>query len=152
MRVSTKSDYALRALIELASHDDEQAMSADEIGQLQDIPLGFLKSILSDLRRAGLVLARRGQFGGWLLNRDPATLSVADVMRAMDGPLVSVYGIRPEGVAYNERAAALQHVWVAARQSLRDVFEQVTVAQLARQELPDAIAELIASDDAWQPH
>ena len=121
MRVSAKSDYALRALIEMAAREDAKAVSAEELGRLQDIPHGFLQAILADLRKAGIVISQRGQSGGWRLARTPDTVSVADVIRAVDGPLVSVYGLRPEAVTYNERADVLQHVWIAARDSLREV-------------------------------
>src|ERR671920_1274172 len=113
---------------------------------------GFLQAILADLRRAGVVMSQRGQSGGWRMARDPESVSVADVIRAVDGPLVSVYGLRPEAVSYNERADVLQRVWIAARHSLRDVFEQVSVADLASGELPNAVARLTEDEDAWQPH
>lgn len=151
MRVSAKSDYALRALIELAGSADERAVSAEELGRSQDIPHGFLQAILADLRKAGIVLSQRGQSGGWRLARAAAAISVADVIRAVDGPLVSVYGLRPESVEYNERARVLQHVWIAARDSLREVLEQVTIAQLAAGELPRDVARRVADDDAWAP-
>jgi Rrf2 family protein len=132
MRVTAKSDYALRALIE--------------------IPHGFLQAILADLRRSGVVIAQRGQSGGWRLSKDAADISVADVIRAVDGPLVSVYGLRPEAVNYNETASVLQLVWIAGRSSLRDVFEQVSVRQLAEGKMPKAVTSRTADDDAWQSH
>ena len=152
MRVSAKSDYALRALIELAVTDDGAPVSAEELGKRQDIPHGFLQAILADLRRAGVVLSQRGQSGGWRLARSAETVTVADVIRAVDGPLVSVHGHRPEAVSYNESAEVLQHVWIAARSSLRDVFEQVTIRALADGKLPRAVTSRTGSDDAWQPH
>lgn len=152
MRVSAKSDYALRALIEMASSDGAAAVSAEELGRRQEIPHGFLQAILADLRRAGIVLSQRGQSGGWRMARPADEVHVADVIRAVDGPLVSVYGLRPEAVSYNDSAEVLQHVWIAARRSLRDVFEQVSIAQLAARELPDAVTSRTADEDAWQPH
>jgi Rrf2 family protein len=155
MRVSAKADYALRALIEMAARvdgDGGRPVSAEELGRLQEIPHNFLQAILADLRKAGIVHAQRGQSGGWRLAQAAQTVSVADVIRAVDGPLVSVYGLRPEAVSYNERAEALQRVWIAARHSLRDVFEQVSVADLAAGELPPPVAALTEDDDAWQPH
>lgn len=152
MRVSAKSDYALRALIEMASREDGKAVSAEELGRLQEIPHGFLQAILADLRRAGVVMSQRGQSGGWRMGRPAAEVSVADVIRAVDGPLVSVYGLRPEAVTYNDRADVLQHVWIAARDSLREVFEQVSIQQLADQKLPEAVTSRTADEDAWQPH
>ena len=152
MRVSAKSDYALRALIEMAARADGRAVSAEELGRLQGIPHGFLQAILADLRRSGIVISQRGQSGGWRMNRDPKDVSVADVIRAVDGPLVSVYGLRPESVSYNEAAEVLQHVWIAARRSLRDVFEEVSIQQLADGSLPEAVTARTVDEDAWQPH
>ena len=152
MRVSAKSDYALRALIEMAGRTDGAPVSAEELGRLQEIPHGFLQAILADLRRSGVVVSQRGQSGGWRLNRAPEEISVADVIRAVDGPLVSVYGLRPEAVSYNQSAAVLQHVWIAARRSLRDVFEEVTLAHMSDGKLPKAVTSRTADEDAWQPH
>ena len=152
MRVTAKSDYALRALIEIARRSDDAPVSAEEIGKLQDIPHGFLQAILADLRRADIVVSQRGQSGGWRFARSPESVSVADVIRAVDGPLVSVYGLRPESVAYGESAKVLQHVWIAARHALRSVFEGVSIQDLADGNLPSAVADLTADEDAWQPH
>lgn len=152
MRVSAKSDYALRALIEMAGREDGRAVSAEELGRLQDIPHGFLQAILADLRRAGIVMSQRGQSGGWRMGRPAKDVSVADVIRAVDGPLVSVYGLRPEAVSYNEAADGLQYVWIAARRALRDVFERVSIQALADGSLPGDVKALTADDDAWQPH
>jgi Rrf2 family protein len=152
MRVSAKSDYALRALIEIASRDDGTPVSAEELGRLQDIPHGFLQAILADLRRAGIVLSVRGQSGGWRLGRRSSEVTVADVIRAVDGPLVSVYGLRPESVTYNDSAVVLQRVWIAARANLRDVFESVTIESLSSGELPPEVMKLTDDDDAWKSH
>jgi Rrf2 family protein len=152
MRVSAKSDYALRALIEMAGRDDGRPVSAEELGRLQEIPHGFLQAILADLRRAGVVMSQRGQSGGWRLARSADEVTVADVIRAVDGPLVSVYGLRPEAVTYNEKADGLQQVWIAARSALRDVFEKVTIASLAARDLPVEVTSRTSDDDAWQPH
>lgn len=152
MRVSAKSDYALRALIEMAGRADGRPVSAEELGRLQDIPHGFLQAILADLRRAGVVISQRGQSGGWRMARAASEVTVADVIRAVDGPLVSVYGLRPEAVSYNESAEVLQHVWIAARHSLRDVFERVSIQHLSDGELPADVAARTADEDAWQPH
>jgi Rrf2 family protein len=152
MRVTAKSDYALRALIEIARRTDEGPVSAEEIGKRQDIPHGFLQSILADLRRAGVVVSQRGQAGGWRLAVSSADVSVADVIRAVDGPLVSVYGLRPEAVTYNDAAAVLQPVWIAARSSLRDVFEHVSIADLASGTLPSEVVDRTEDEEAWRPH
>lgn len=152
MRVSAKSDYALRALIELGGHSEGPPLSAEEIGRRQDIPHGFLQAILADLRRAGIVMSQRGQSGGWRMARSATEVSVADVIRAVDGPLVSVYGMRPEAVSYNESTEVLQHVWIAARSSLRDVFEQVSIQHLADHKLPKHVIALTRGEEAWKPH
>jgi Rrf2 family protein len=152
MRVSAKSDYALRALIEIATRDDGVPVSAEELGRLQDIPHGFLQAILADLRRAGIVMSVRGQSGGWRLARLSNDVSVADIIRAVDGPLVSVYGLRPEAVHYNESATVLQLVWIAARANLREVFERVTVDMLAAGKLPSDVIRLTKGEDAWRSH
>jgi Rrf2 family protein len=152
VRVSAKTDYALRALIEMASRDDGRPVSAEEIGRLQEIPHGFLQAILADLRRAGVVASQRGQAGGWRMAQSPADVTVADVIRAVDGPLVSVYGLRPEAVSYNASADALQHVWIAARSSLREVLERVTIESLVDKDLPEEVAARTSDEDAWRPH
>jgi len=98
------------------------------------------------------VMSQRGQSGGWRLARDADSVTVADVIRAVDGPLVSVYGLRPEAVEYNESAEVLQHVWIAARSSLREVFEQVSIRSLADRKLPKHVVALTKDEDAWRPH
>ena len=152
MRVSAKADYALRALIAIAQRDDARPVSAEELGRLQEIPHGFLQAILADLRRSGIVVSQRGQSGGWRLAARAADVTVADVIRAVDGPLVSVYGLRPEAVTYNESASVLQHVWIAARSALREVFESVTLESLALATLPPDVEARTQDKDAWQPH
>lgn len=152
MRVSARTDYALRALIEMARSAEAGAVSADELGRRQEIPSGFLQAILADLRKAGMVRSQRGPSGGWRMDRTAEDISVADVIRAVDGPLVSVYGLRPEAVEYNDRADVLQHVWIAARRSLRDVFEHVSIQELADQRLPECVRRRTADEDAWAPH
>lgn len=152
MRVSAKSDYALRALIEIAVRDGGRPVSAEELGKVQEIPHGFLQAILGDMRRAGIVVSQRGQSGGWKFARPPEEITVADVIRAVDGPLVSVYGLRPEAVSYQGNAEVLQLVWIAARSSLRDVFERVSIASLAEQKLPKDVVARTAENDAWQSH
>lgn len=152
MRVSTKSDYALRALIEMTLGETGKPISAEALGKAQDIPHGFLQSILADLRKADIVVSQRGQSGGWRLAKSASEVSVADVIRAVDGPLVSVYGLRPEAVTYERGTRELQHVWIAARGALRGVFEQVFIQQLADGDLPEAVTSLTDDEDAWQPH
>ncbi len=150
MRVSAKSDYALRALLELATRPGSPAVSADDIGRTQGIPHGFLQAILADLRRAELVTSQRGPAGGWRLARAPETITVADVIRAIDGPLVSIHGQRPEAVEYHAGAAVLQRVWIAARSSLREVFELVSIHDLATGTLDATVNARTLAEDAWQ--
>src|SRR3954469_446115 len=152
MRVSAKADYALRALIELAGRPEGTPASAEELGRLQEIPHGFLQAILADLRRADIVLSQRGQAGGWRMAKDPGSGAGADGRRAVDGPLVSVHGTRPEAVSYNSSAEALQLVWIAARSSLREVCEPVSIPSLVDRRLPKAVAVRTKDEDAWQPH
>jgi Rrf2 family protein len=147
--VSARSDYALRALLTLASAG--RPMTADELATSQDLPVNYLEAILLDLRRAGIVSSRRGPGAGYRFVRPPDELTPADVMRALDGPLAEVRGLRPEATSYTGAAAPLQELWVALRASLREVLEGVTLAQLASGRLPPRIARLVADPDAWAP-
>jgi Rrf2 family protein len=148
VRVSARSDYAVRALIEVASRPGEP-VTADQVSRAQEIPLKFLLGILGDLRRAGLVRSQRGPSGGYLMDRETDSITVADIMRAVDGPLASVQGSRPESMSYPGSAARLQEVWVALRASLRTVLEAVTLADLVSGDLPPVIAELTRDAEAW---
>ncbi|WP_109471341.1 RrF2 family transcriptional regulator [Ornithinimicrobium cavernae] len=153
MHISAKSDYALRALIVMArtAKESDAPLPAEAMATAQDIPQNFLLAILADLRRAGIVRSKRGQGGGWHLGRDASEISVADVIRAVDGPLVSVHGLRPEAVTYRDFATVLQPVWIAARSGLREVLESVSLGDLASGELPDAVRARTAAEDAWEP-
>ena len=151
MRVSAKADYALRAASELAAAGGGP-VKGDALATAQGIPPKFLENILSDMRQSGLIRSQRGSEGGYWLARPADEISVADVMRAVDGPLVSVYGLRPEAVTYNEQADVLQLVWIAARANLREVFEHVTVSMLASGKLPAEVVKMTKSEDAWQSH
>lgn len=150
MRISAKVDYAVRALVEIARADAGHAVSAEDVAVAQQIPRNFLQAVLGDLRRAGVVSSRRGQSGGWVLARPPESISVADVIRATDGPLVSVHGLRPESVAYDPSVSILQDVWIAVRSSLREVLEDVTVAQLVVGELPPEVAARTSEAGVWE--
>ena len=151
MRVSAKADYALRAAVELAAAG-EGPVKGDRIAQAQQIPPNFLENILADLRNAGLVASRRGAEGGYWLARPAGEISLADVIRAVDGPLANVRGVRSEQVEYAGTAAPLRDVWVAVRASLRSVLETVTLADLAAGELPTHVRALADDPDAWAPH
>lgn len=151
MHISAKSDYALRALIVMAQSDADAPLRAEAMASAQDIPQNFLLAILADLRRASIVRSKRGHGGGWHLAKDAGTISVADVIRAVDGPLVSVHGVRPESVSYQDAATVLQPVWIAARSSLREVLESVSLSDLASGTLPPQVQLRTADEDAWEP-
>lgn len=151
MRVSAKADYAIRAAVELAAAG-EGPVKGDRIATAQGIPPNFLENILADLRNAGIVGSRRGAEGGYWLARPAAEVSVADVIRAVDGPLANVRGVRSDQLSYDGSAEALADVWIAVRASLRRVLEQVTLADIAGGELPDHVRQLAADPDAWAPH
>lgn len=146
MQISAKTDYALRALCYLAVQEGDAAVKAEEIAQAQGVPRSFLDGILLELRRAGMVTSRRGPVGGHRLARDPATVTVADVVRVIEGPLALVHGERPEDLAYEGSAARLQDVWVALRAAVRGVLEGTTLLQLVSDDLPEGVTDL--SDDA----
>lgn len=129
MRVSAKVDYAIRAMIELAVIAPEQ-VKGERLALAQAIPHKFLENILADLRNAGLVLSQRGTDGGYRLGRDPATISVADVIRAVEGPIASVRGESPDVIAYDGNAAPLRDVWIELRAAMREVLEHTTLADL----------------------
>ena len=152
MRVSAKADYALRAVIELAVIGGESPVKGERIAQAQEIPLKFLENILGDLRHAGIVRSQRGVEGGYWLARPAEEITVAEVVRAVEGPIANVRGVGPEQVEYAGSAERLREVWIAVRANLRAVLEEVTIADLARGELPVSIEELAADPDAWQPH
>ena len=152
MQVSAKTDYALRAVLELASSADDRPRPVDELAQAQAIPVSFLKNILVQLRSAGIVRSRRGPEGGYLLAQPADRLSLAAVIRAVEGPLVGVRGERPEGVSYGGPAESLREVWIAVRVNLREVLEEVTVADVAAGTLPPDVVALTRRDGAWNPH
>jgi Rrf2 family protein len=150
VRISAKADYAVRAAIELArKHGSERPTKGEALAQAQDIPLKFLENILADLRHARIVRSQRGADGGYRLDREPAEITVADIIRAVDGPLASIRGQRPEDVPYSGTAEPLQQVWIAVRASLRGVLESTTLADLAAGELPPAVARLAKDPEAW---
>jgi len=125
------------------------ARTADEIAQSAGIPINFLENILADLKRAGVVESRRGSGGGYLLARPADEIALADVIRAVEGPLANVRGISPDALEYGGASAQLRDVWVAVRASVRSVLERVTLADVARGELPQHVVELTSDADAW---
>jgi Rrf2 family protein len=150
VRISAKTDYAIRAAVELAAAPTSGWRRTEDVAQAQGIPLAFLLNILAELRTAGLVTSRRGVEGGYKLARPPEEITVADVIRAIDGPLANIAGTRPEDVAYAGAATALRDTWVALRATMRSVLEQVTLADIASGRLPDDVRALLEHEGAWR--
>ncbi|MDQ1359251.1 MAG: hypothetical protein QOJ52_1594 [Acidimicrobiaceae bacterium] len=151
MQISARADYAIRALAELAAAGAGPVKS-ERLAHSQQIPAKFLENILSELRHASILLSQRGAEGGYWLARPAREITMADIIRAVDGPLANVRGQRPETLDYQGAAARLSDVWIAVRASLRSVLEQVTLADLVDGPLPAAVVELAEQPDAWQPH
>ena len=149
MHIPAKVDYGIRALLTLAAAGVPQ--TAEALAVEQGLPPRFLGAILADLRRAGLVASQRGAEGGYRLARSPDEITIADVIRALDGPLAEVRGFRPEATSYDGAAANLQQVWVAVRASLRLVLETVTLTHVISGALPPTVQELVTDPDAWVP-
>jgi Rrf2 family protein len=147
VRTTAKADYAVRAAVELAAAGD--LVTAEHVAQAQGIPANFLENILRDLRRGGIVESRRGQQGGYVLARPADEISIADVIRAVEGPLANVRGHPPEDLEYGGSSATLKEVWVALRASVRSVLERVTLADVVRGELPREVDALTRAADAW---
>ena len=148
MRTTAKADYAVRAAVELAAAGDGP-VKAEQIADAQRIPVNFLENILAELKRAGIVESRRGAAGGYLLARPADEISLADVIRAVEGPLANVRGQSPEALEYQGSAAQLRDVWVALRASVRSVLERVSIADVAHGELPQHVVELTRDPEAW---
>lgn len=148
VHISAKTDYAVRALLTVAAHEDSP-VSVVDLARMQDLPRKFLESILGDLRRAGMVRSQRGAFGGYVLARPAAQITVGDVFRAVDGPLAEVRGLRPQQASYDGAAEHLQVLWVALRSSLRSVLDETTLADLLAGRLPAHVVELANAPDAW---
>src|SRR4051795_2526915 len=149
MRITAKADYAVRAALELAAAPEGEPVKGERLAEAQEIPLQFLEHILLELKHARLFKARRGAKGGYWLARPAAEISVADIIRAVEGPLATVRGEPPEDVAYGGAAEHLQQVWIAVRKNIRDVVENVTVADIAAGKLPPDVAELARDPEAW---
>jgi Rrf2 family protein len=152
VNISAKSDYAVRAMLTLATQDSPRPVKGELIATSQEIPVKFLENILVDLRRAGLVASQRGAEGGYRLSRPATDITVADVIRAVDGPLANIRGIRPEEAEYQGPAESLREVWIAMRAAVRQVLEHVTLADVVVGALPKSVTTLTADADAWLPH
>ena len=153
VHVSAKADYGMRALLELAAAyevDPRRLVKGEAIATAQDIPLKFLEGILRQLRQAGIVASQRGAEGGYRLDRSPADVAIADVVRALDGPLAAVRGERPEDLSYSGSAQHLREVWIAVRASMRHVLEHISLADVAAGRLPDTITNLLDEPGAWK--
>jgi Rrf2 family protein len=149
MRISAKVDYAVRAVVELAAADGEKPVKAERLATAQEIPLNFLENILGELRHAGIVRSHRGAEGGFRLAKPANEVTVADVIRAVEGPLASVRGGPPEDASYLGPATTLPRVWIAVRANLRRVVEQVTIADVANSKLPKSVEKLTEDPGAW---
>lgn len=153
MHVSAKADYGMRALLELAvtyADDPGRLVKGEAISKAQDIPLKFLEGILRQLRQAGIVASQRGAEGGYRLDRDPSEVAIADIVRALDGPLAAVRGKRPEDLDYIGAAEHLREVWIALRAAMRHVLEHISLADVAAGNLPTQITELLDEPGAWK--
>lgn len=151
MRVSAKVDYAVRAALELAAAGDEGPVKGERLADAQDIPLQFLEHILLELKHNGIVRARRGAKGGYWLARPADEVTIADVVRAVEGPIANVQSQPPESIEYTGSAEHLKDVWIAVRASLRSVLEEVTLADLASGNVPRIVGDYVAEPDSWAP-
>ena len=155
MRISHKVDYGVRLMTTVAELDRDEPgrpVPRHELAARDDLPAGFLVDILGQLRKAGLLRSHRGGDGGWTLARSADSITVADVIRALDGPLASVRGVRPHELAQQGGREPLISMWIAVRAVLRSVLEHITIADLASGHLPTRIASIAADADSWDPH
>jgi len=149
MRISAKADYAVRAVVELAAAEGDKPVKAERVANAQEIPLNFLENILGELRHAGIVRSHRGAEGGFRLAKPASEVTVADIIRAVEGPLASVRGGPPEDATYTGAATTLPRVWIAVRANLRRVVENVTIADIANSKLPRSVEKLTEDPGAW---
>lgn len=149
MRVSAKADYAVRAALELAAAGEDGPVKGEKLAEAQEIPLQFLEHILLELKHHGIVRARRGAKGGYWLARPADEVTVADVVRAVEGPIAHVQSTPPESIEYQGNSQHLQDVWIAVRANLRNVLENVTLADLVSGDMPEVVTTLAAEPDSW---
>jgi Rrf2 family protein len=152
VRISAKADYAVRAAIALANPEHDGPLKGDRIAEAQGIPLRFLENILGELRHSGLVQSQRGADGGYWLARPAEEVTVAEIIRVVDGPLATVRGERPEDLEYLGRAQKLQDVWVGLRANIREVLETVTLADIVAGDLPGPVDEIVGRPEVWESH
>jgi Rrf2 family protein len=151
VRVSAKADYAVRAAVELAAASGEDPVKGELIAEAQQIPLRFLENILGELRHAGLVQSRRGADGGYRLAKPAEEISIADIIRAVEGPLATVHGDPADELRYRGDAVPLQEVWLALRANIRQVLESVTLASVVEGDLPPPVRDLASRPEAAEP-
>jgi Rrf2 family protein len=150
VRISAKADYAVRAMVELVGSAEETPVKGELIASSQGIPVRFLENILGELRHAGIVHSRRGAEGGYWLARPADDITLADIIRAVDGPLATVRGEPADELDYGDDLGSLQQVWIALRARIREVLETVTLADVASGELPEQVREIASQPDVWQ--
>ncbi|MGH9171229.1 MAG: RrF2 family transcriptional regulator [Acidimicrobiales bacterium] len=150
MHISARVEYALRALCTLAARGAEP-LTAEELATAQGLPVRFLRAILNELRRVGIVTSQRGNEGGYHLARPATEITVGEVFRRLEGPLAEVRGVRPEAASYEAAAEHLQSVWVAVRSCLRSVLDEVSLDQVVTGNLPEHVVQMLAEPDAWHP-
>ncbi len=149
MRISAKADYAVRATLELAGTNGDSPMKGEKLAAAQEIPLQFLEHILLELKHHDIVRAKRGIRGGYWLTRPAAEITIADVIRAVEGPLANIHDVAPETTAYKGHAEHLRDVWIAVRANLRAVLERLTLEQVRNGDLPPEIRALLDEPGAW---
>ncbi|RCG15563.1 Rrf2 family transcriptional regulator [Streptomyces diacarni] len=149
MRISAKADYAVRAALQLAAAEPGGTVKAECVAEAQEIPHKFLEGILNDMRRGGLVASQRGVNGGYRLAKPTEDISIADIIRVVDGPLVSVRGVRPPELSYSGPAESLLPLWIALRVNVRQILEGVSLADLVSGRLPGEVSLLTDSPSAW---
>ena len=149
MRITAKADYAVRAALELAAAEDGEPIKGERLADSQGIPLQFLEHILLELKHARIVRTKRGVHGGYWLARPATEITLADVIRAVEGPLANIQDSAPEETSYAGHAERLREVWIAVRANLRAVLETVTLADVTAGRLPARIEKLAADPDAW---
>jgi Rrf2 family protein len=150
VQISAKTDYAVRALLSLAAREPD-LVKVDEIVTEQGLPRKFIEAILGELRRAALVRSRRGADGGYGLARPADEITLGAVIRAVDGPLAEIRGLRPHETDYSGVAEHLPQVWVAVRSALRGVLDETTLAQVLSGKLPAHVRKMVEAPDAWLP-